>query len=209
MPFTYDYPRPSVTVDSLIFNFSSIEGLEVLLIQRANEPYLDHWAIPGGFVDMDEDLIPAAIRELKEETGMQIDELFEIGSFAKPNRDPRGRVITIAFWGFTDKNQYELKAADDAKSYSWKNINALPELAFDHKEIIEESLKKLKVKLLDGAFINKHFSSDETQLQTFCRFLFPKEDYLEAFELIKENLDYFYEHTSNHKNTNSLKIFFK
>lgn len=87
MPYTYDYPRPAVTVDSLIFSIDPDKGLEILLIERANNPFKGSWAIPGGFVDMDEDLIPAAKRELQEETGMLIGNLYEVGVFAKPDRD--------------------------------------------------------------------------------------------------------------------------
>lgn len=190
MPYTYDYPRPAVTVDSLIFSIDPDKGLEILLIERANNPFKGSWAIPGGFVDMDEDLIPAAKRELQEETGMLIGNLYEVGVFAKPDRDPRGRVITIAFWELTDKNNYTLKAADDAKRYAWKAVNNLPDLAFDHLEIIQTALQKFKAELLKDTFIANHFSqnTEERNLNTLCQQLFEEEDASMAFKIIKANI---------------------
>lgn len=190
MPYTYDYPRPAVTVDSLIFSIDPEKGLEILLIERANEPFKGSWAIPGGFVDMDEDLIPAAKRELKEETGMIIENLYEAGVFAKPNRDPRGRVITIAFWELTEKNKHALKAADDANRYEWKAVNKLPKLAFDHLEITNKTLTKLKAVLLNDSFIADHFNKNtkETNLNKLCQQLFEKEDASMALKIIRDSI---------------------
>ena len=190
MPYTYDYPRPAVSVDSLIFSIDQDKGLEILLIERANDPFKGSWAIPGGFVDMDEDLIPAAKRELQEETGMLIGNLYEVGVFAKPDRDPRGRVITIAFWELTNKKDHTLKAADDAKRYAWKAVNKLPDLAFDHLEIIHTALQKFKAELLNDTFIANHFSqnTEERSLNTLCQQLFEEEDASMAFKIIKANI---------------------
>lgn len=190
MPYTYDYPRPAVTVDSLIFSVDPDKGLEILLIERANDPFKGSWAIPGGFVDMNEDLIPAAKRELQEETGMLIENLYEAGVFAKPNRDPRGRVITIAFWELTDKNKHTLKAADDAKRYEWKSVNKLPDLAFDHLEIINKTLPKFKAQLIKDAFITDHFNlyTEEKHLNILCQQLFEAEEVSMALKIIKANI---------------------
>ena len=190
MPYTYDYPRPAVTVDSLIFSIDLDKGLEILLIERANDPFKGSWAIPGGFVDMDEDLIPAAKRELQEETGMLIENLYEAGVFAKPNRDPRGRVITIAFWELTDKNNHTLKAADDAKRYEWKSVNKLPDLAFDHLEIINKTLPKFKAQLIKDAFITDHFNlnTEEKHLNILCQQLFEAEEASMVLKIIKANI---------------------
>ena len=101
--YTYKYPRPALTVDCIIFGWDGTRDLKVLLIQRGNEPYKGQWAFPGGFVDMGEDLETAALRELEEETGMKdvfIEQLFTFGS---PNRDPRGRVVSVAYFALVNK----------------------------------------------------------------------------------------------------------
>ena len=136
--YIYEYPRPAVTADVAIF---SPDMSEVLLIRRGNEPYKGHWALPGGFMDMDETLYQCAIRELKEETTIEADCLWEIGAFSKVDRDPRGRTITVAYYGFADK-AIDIRALDDAAEIAWHKISELPPLAFDHKEIIEKALAK-------------------------------------------------------------------
>lgn len=132
--YTYEYPRPSVTVDAVI-----LKGEEILLIQRAHEPCKGQWALPGGFVDQGEDLVDAARRELLEETCLKVGELAQVGAFGKPGRDPRGHTISIAYKGRI-KDDKDLQAADDAADAKWFPINALPELAFDHAEIINQAL---------------------------------------------------------------------
>lgn len=122
-----------VTVDILVINNQTEE---ILLIKRLNEPFKDCWALPGGFVDENEDLEAAAHRELKEETNLEVDELYQIGAFGTPGRDPRGHMISIAYLGYINETE-NAKAMDDAKELKWFNINNLPKLAFDHKEIIE------------------------------------------------------------------------
>lgn len=122
-----------VTVDILVINN---ETEEILLIKRLNEPFKDCWALPGGFVDENEDLEDAAHRELKEETNLELEELYQIGAFGTPGRDPRGHMVSVAYLGY--KNDIDdAKAMDDAKELKWFKINNLPKLAFDHKEIIE------------------------------------------------------------------------
>jgi len=136
--YTYDYPRPSVTVDMIVTrNVSS--GLEILLIQRLNPPFKDHWALPGGFIDMDETLEQAAARELAEETGLTDIDLKQCKAYSEPGRDPRGHTISVVFRGHVNNNAKAV-AGDDAKNANWFNIKKLPTLAFDHQEIVEETL---------------------------------------------------------------------
>ncbi len=127
----------AVTVDSVIF-FQKENKLKILLIQRNNEPFKGEWALPGGFLEENEELADGARRELKEETGLELEKIFQIRAFGKPKRDPRGRTISIAFMGIVE-NEEEVKGADDAKDARWFDCNKLPELAFDHKEIIKEA----------------------------------------------------------------------
>jgi 8-oxo-dGTP diphosphatase len=122
-----------VTVDILIINDTTEE---ILLIKRLNEPFKDYWALPGGFVDENEDLEEAAHRELKEETNLEVEDLYQLGAFGAPGRDPRGHMISIAYLGYSSDVE-NAKAMDDAKELKWFKINALPKLAFDHKEIID------------------------------------------------------------------------
>ena len=138
--YTYEYPRPAVTADIAIF---TPDMSEVLLIRRGNEPYKDCWALPGGFMDMDETLEQCAIRELKEETNIAADCLWEVGAFSKVDRDPRGRTITVAYYGFADKST-SIKALDDAADIAWHKLSELPPLAFDHHEVLEKALEKAK-----------------------------------------------------------------
>lgn len=121
-----------VTVDVLVIN---TDTNEILLIKRLNEPYKNCWALPGGFVDENEDLEQAARRELFEETNIETDKMIQIGAFGKPFRDPRGHMISIAYQTYYIKNQ-TVQAKDDAKEVKWFSLNNLPELAFDHLEII-------------------------------------------------------------------------
>lgn len=125
-----------VTVDVLVINKKTDE---ILLIKRLNEPYKDCWALPGGFVDENEDLEQAARRELFEETNIETKEMIQIGAFGTPNRDPRGHMISVAYQTDLIENQI-VKAKDDAKETKWFSINDLPDLAFDHLEIIHSIL---------------------------------------------------------------------
>lgn len=131
--YCYRYPRPAVTTDCVIL--ANIDGEEsVLLIRRGNEPYKDCWALPGGFLNPDETALAGARRELLEETGLEVEDLREIGTFTTPGRDPRGWVITIAFAGRAVGT--EVKGGDDAAEARWFPLSALPSLAFDHTEIL-------------------------------------------------------------------------
>ncbi|MBF0695690.1 MAG: NUDIX hydrolase [Flavobacterium sp.] len=132
-----------VTVDILILKKSD-RGLNLLLIKRKNDPYKGKWAIPGGFVDQDEDLEDAAKRELKEETNVAVADVVQLKAFGKPGRDPRHHTVSVAFYAFVDQST-EATAADDADQADWFDLNELPELAFDHSEIISFAKESLKL----------------------------------------------------------------
>ena len=149
--FVYDYPRPSMTADMVVTSRSTFGTHYILLIKRDNEPFKDSWALPGGFLDMNETLVDCAIRELREETGIDLLEdsdnipvIKNIGIYDRVDRDPRGRVISNAFITFIDKLHFNIKAGDDAKEVKWFNMKKLPNLAFDHEEIIEKVKKDLE-----------------------------------------------------------------
>lgn len=129
-----------VTVDVLIVRPFEMEQ-QILLIKRKNDPFKDCWALPGGFVDENEDLEQAAIRELVEETQVKVSHLEQIGAFGKPYRDPRGHMVSIAYLGKVATNTIAI-AADDAKEIGWFSVTNLPSLAFDHSVIIEAGLQK-------------------------------------------------------------------
>jgi len=144
MPYTYEYPRPMVAADVLVVRRAH-GSREVLLIRRANEPFRGFWAIPGGFVEMDEDVPDAASRELREETGLDIPaaELVEIGVFGRPGRDPRGRTISVVYASEVSHEDSRATAGDDAAEAAWFDERELPGLAFDHAEIIPTALRRL------------------------------------------------------------------
>ena len=137
MPYSYDYPRAMNTVDIVVFNQHKDS---ILLIERKNEPFKNHWAFPGGFIEMEEDLIDSAKRELKEETGITNIKLEQFKSYGKPGRDPRGRNISTVFWGIFIGNSNEIKAGDDAASAKWFPVNKLPLVGFDHEIILKDIL---------------------------------------------------------------------
>lgn len=139
--YCYKYPRPAVTVDIIIIK-NPCNNPEILLIQRLNPPFKDGWAIPGGFVDIDETLERAAERELKEETGLSGIILSQFKSYSAVDRDPRGRTISIVFMGIAPMES-KIMAGDDAKNANWFKLNNLPELAFDHNQIISEAMQNL------------------------------------------------------------------
>jgi hydrolase, NUDIX family len=132
--YTYKYPHPAVTADCLVFAHTE-SGLELLLIQRRNEPCKGKWAFPGGFMNIDETTADAARRELEEETGLVVDGLHRVGVFDAVDRDPRERVITVAYYTILDKPA-EVSGLDDAAQAKWFLLTELPDLAFDHKEIL-------------------------------------------------------------------------
>ncbi len=136
--YEYKYPRPMVTVDMVVL---TADRKNIVLIKRRNEPCKGCWALPGGFIEMDETLEESAVRELREETLLSGIKLTKFDVFGDPGRDPRGRTITIAFWGICD-NPADAHADDDAAELEWFSLDNLPELAFDHAKIIG-SMKQL------------------------------------------------------------------
>lgn len=143
MPYTYEYPRPAVCADIIIFAGGKTTT-EILLIKRKFDPFKDKWALPGGFLDMDEELDNAAYRELEEETSITGIELNQFKAYGKIGRDPRGRTISVVYYGFLKENKMGLaKAASDAAEVAWFSIKSLPFLAFDHEEIIKEAINKI------------------------------------------------------------------
>ncbi len=141
--YCYDYPRPSVTVDIVLL--TDVQPYpEVLLIRRKNPPFKNAWALPGGFIDMEETLEENALRELYEETNISHVKLTQLGTFGHPERDPRGRVITVAYLGVITNKILEVVAGSDAGDVAWYATSNLPELAFDHKIIIHTALEEIK-----------------------------------------------------------------
>lgn len=138
MSYTYEYPRPMVTVDVILISKKSDRKL--LLIKRKNDPYKNTWALPGGFVELNEELHEAAQRELMEETSVEIKNLNQFKTYGTLGRDPRGRTISVIYFGFIDA-PVSVKADDDAADAAWFAMNDLPELAFDHKHILDDFLK--------------------------------------------------------------------
>jgi 8-oxo-dGTP diphosphatase len=139
MSYSYEYPRPAVTADAVIFKVADYDRLNVLLIKRQNDPYKDQWALPGGFIDQNETLEQCVEREVKEETGISGIKFYQLEAFSQPERDPRHRTITIAFWGFC-KDESDMAAGSDATTAKWFEINEVPDLAFDHEKILKKAL---------------------------------------------------------------------
>lgn len=140
--YTYDFPRPAVTADVAVLRIE--EQPEILLIQRKDPPFEGLWALPGGFMEMDESLEDAARRELQEETGIMAGEMIRFDTYDKPGRDPRGRTITQVFVMIWKENMGIPQAGSDAKNLAWFGLTELPELAFDHNLIIRDVISLIK-----------------------------------------------------------------
>lgn len=151
MSHTYDYPRPALTVDCAVFGFDSQGGdegsLKLLLIQRKLPPFEGQWALPGGFVEMNETLDEAARRELLEETGVEDIFLEQLYTFSGLDRDPRERIVSVAYYALINLEEHPLQAASDAEDAQWFAVRALPPLAFDHAEIFQVAIARLQGKL--------------------------------------------------------------
>ena len=143
MSYTYKYPRPAVTTDCVVF--TKEKEPKVLLIQRGNEPYKGCWAFPGGFMNMEETAEECAVRELKEETGLTVKQIQQIGAYSKVDRDPRGRTVSIAYLAIVD-TPTAVSGMDDAAKAAWFPLASLLDLAFDHKDIMTDAI----------AFFNKY-----------------------------------------------------
>ena len=154
MAYTYDYPHPAVTVDIVVFTIEG-DGLKVLLVQRGQPPFEGKWALPGGFVEPDESLKRAAWRELKEETGVNAGFLEQLGAFGHPDRDPRERVITVAYYALIPRDRLTLKASSDAADARFFSMSELPELAFDHDKILRRARERLRDRIDDAAIASQ------------------------------------------------------
>ena len=142
--YSYKYPHPSVATDCVIFGFDGGK-LKVLLVERGLEPYKGRWAFPGGFVKMDESCEEGALRELEEETALKGTYVQQFHTYSDPNRDPRERVITVAFFALV--RIQEVEAGDDANKAQWFAIDEVPQLAFDHDVILRDALKRLRERI--------------------------------------------------------------
>jgi 8-oxo-dGTP diphosphatase len=140
--FTYSYPRPAVTVDAILISKQN----SILLIERGRDPFKGKWALPGGFIDMDEELETACRRELEEETGLRVGDLKQFRAFGGVNRDPRHRTISVLFYAFTE-DELAACAGDDAAKAQWFPLDQLPELGFDHGQILAEFKAEILNKL--------------------------------------------------------------
>lgn len=146
MSYTYEYPRPALTVDCVVFGMDDGD-LKVLLIQRGVEPFLGKWALPGGFVRMEESLEDAARRELEEEAGIRPAHLEQLYTFGEPGRDPRGRVVTVAYFALVKLSDHRVRASTDASEAAWFSVWDTPKLAFDHADVLATALQRLKGKV--------------------------------------------------------------
>ena len=162
--YTYEYPRPALTADCVIFGFDG-NALNVLLIERGVEPYKGYWALPGGFMRMDETIDECARRELMEETQVKDIYIEQFRVFSSTNRDPRGRVVTVAFIALVRPEAHAVKGGDDARVAMWFNCEEIPPLAFDHEEILaaaREHLREvLRVRPVAFNLLNLAFTIDE------------------------------------------------
>ncbi len=146
MSHTYDYPRAALTVDCVVFGLDE-DDLKVLLIQRGQEPFVGRWALPGGFVHIDETIDQAARRELHEETGLSrvyLEQLYTVGDLG---RDPRERVVTVAYYALVRLGDHRVQAATDARNAAWFAVDDPPRLAFDHDAILALALARLQGKV--------------------------------------------------------------
>ena len=167
MTYTYEYPHPAVTTDIVIFTVRDAK-LNLLLIKRGMDPFKGSWALPGGFVRMEESLDECAKRELEEETGLSGVYLEQLYTFGRTDRDPRERVISVTYYTLTPSETMELSAGTDAEEAQWFPVDKLPELGFDHQEIIRVAQERLSAKM-EYSTIGLQFMPEEftlSQLQT-------------------------------------------
>jgi 8-oxo-dGTP diphosphatase len=146
MAHTYEFARPALTVDVVVFALDE-EDLQVMLVERDLKPFAGQWALPGGFVRVDESLEDAARRELEEETGLKNIFLEQLYTFGDLNRDPRERVVTVAYYALVNFEGHDVHASTDARNAAWFAVNDLPKLAFDHEKILKTAHERLKGKV--------------------------------------------------------------
>ena len=144
--YAYDFPRPALAVDCVVFGLSG-DRLMVLLVERGEQPFAGRWALPGGFVHIDESLDEAARRELAEETGLTDIFLEQLYTFGEPGRDPRGPTVTVGYYALVDTRDHRAQAATDAREARWWPVDDAPPLAFDHERILRTALDRLKGKI--------------------------------------------------------------
>lgn len=147
MKYCYEYPRPAVTVDTVVFKYEN-EVLSILLVKRGSPPFQGCWALPGGFVEMDESLEDAAKRELSEETGVVATYLGQLYAFGDVGRDPRQRVISISYYALVRSNSPQIHAGSDAAEVGWFPVLHLPLLAFDHAQMVQMAMDRLRENLM-------------------------------------------------------------
>ena len=137
-----------VAVDAIVFGYSKAEGVSILLIKRKYPPFKNSWAIPGGFILETESLEDAVKRELMEETGIKVNYLEQLYTFGTPKRDPRQRIVSVAYFALVKSSSFQrLKASTDAEDAGWFSINQLPALAFDHKQILQVAIERVRAKI--------------------------------------------------------------
>ncbi|MEI6679982.1 MAG: NUDIX domain-containing protein [Mariniphaga sp.] len=141
--YTYQYPHPALTVDCVIFGFDG-KSLRILLIERGVEPFKGEWALPGGFVRIDETVEEAAIRELQEETNVKGVYMSQLAVFSDVDRDPRERVVTVAFYALVKPSDYDVIGGDDAASACWFSLDNYPSLVFDHEQIVKAAFAQVQ-----------------------------------------------------------------
>lgn len=167
LKYKYKYPHPAITCDCIVFGFNGSE-LELLLIERGNDPCKGLWAFPGGFLNIDESAEECALRELQEETGMENISIEQLQTFSDVDRDPRERVITIAYYALVRLSDYRrLHANDDASDAKWFKLSKIPALAFDHQQILKVAITRLRQRLKLGQIehepLNEQFTRGELQ----------------------------------------------
>ena len=157
----------NLSVDAVVFGYTSSEGLSILLIKRTMEPYQGQWALPGGLVKDDESLEAAVERELKEETGVAINYLEQLYSFGQPDRDPRNRVVSVAYYGLVHPEVFQLTTSNEASEVAWFPVNDIPLLAFDHRKIVQVAIQRLRSKMqyepIGFELLNKKFPFSELE----------------------------------------------
>ncbi|HLO48597.1 MAG TPA: NUDIX domain-containing protein [Kamptonema sp.] len=167
MPYTYEFPRPALTVDCVVFGLDRDQILKIMLIQRKLPPFEGQWALPGGFVRLEETLEAAARRELREETSIENVFLEQLYTFGDVDRDPRDRIVTVAYYALINLLEHRIEAKTDATGAAWFPTTKKPPLPFDHEQILATALARLKSKVryepIGFELLPKKFSL--TQLQ--------------------------------------------
>lgn len=179
MAYTYSYPRPMATVDMLLLRYN-VTDVELLLVQRKHEPFEGMWALPGGFIEMNETLRESAQRELSEETSLKDVPLFSLLFSGDPGRDPRGRTITSLFGAVLSPPFPQVLPGDDAGKAEWFSLKKLPELAFDHRDVIEKAVEELKCNSLWRLWIYLFLplTFNQRELKNLCTIFLNKADYV-------------------------------